>query len=241
MSVLKNKRGLSDLEFYRNGIVLRKNLTELLLRDFGIRSKIRKSTAITKHMTEEDAITFQNLVDKDECTNIIDEYPDWLIDKMRNNILNLCYLMIMNITAANSIYPTNESEYYDRRNYQNHAIGNCEQLLQEMQYIISIILVDANKFMPYTKMIAKEIQLLKGWRKSDNRINKDSVTRERRKLKKFRKMLNEGKITYPEIEEAYQSWRSYALQYNSYNSVKSMDKLYDDLFINSWVNQKCEM
>lgn len=183
MSVLKNKRGLSDLEFYRNGIVLRKILTELLLRDFGIRSKIRKSTAITKHMTEEDAAIFQNLVDKYECTNIIDEYPDWLIDKMRNNILNLCYLMIMNITAANSIYPTNESEYYDRRNYQNHAIGNCEQLLQEMQYIISIIPVDANKFMPYAKMIVKEIQLLKGWRKSDNRIlksirgkqNKDST------------------------------------------------------------------
>lgn len=172
MSVLKNKRGLSDLEFYRNGIVLRKNLTELLLRDFGIRNKIRKSVTMTKHMTEEDAATFQNLVDKYECTNIIDEYPDWLIDKMRNNILNLCYAMIMNITAANSIYPTNKSEYYDRRNYQNHAIGNCEQLLQELQYIISIIPVDANKFMPYTKMITKEIQLLKGWRKSDNRILK---------------------------------------------------------------------
>lgn len=172
MSVLKNKRGLSDLEFYRNGIVLRKNLTELLLRDFGIRNKIRKSVVMTKHMTEKDAAIFQNLVDKYECTNIIDEYPDWLIDKMRNNILNLCYAMIMNITAANSIYPTNESEYYDRRNYQNHAIGNCEQLLQELQYIISIIPVDANKFMPYTKMIVKEIQLLKGWRKSDNRILK---------------------------------------------------------------------
>ena len=172
MSVLKNKRGLSDLEFYRNGILLRKNLTELLLRDFGIRNKIRKSVALTKNMTEEDAARFQELVNKYECTYILEEYPDWLIDKMRSNILNLSYLLIMNITQANTIYPTNESEYYDRRNYQNHAIGNCEQLLQEMQYIISIIPVDANKYMPYVKMIQKEIQLLKGWRKSDNRILK---------------------------------------------------------------------
>lgn len=172
MSVLKNKRNLSDLEFYRNGIVLRKNLTELLLKDFGIRDKIRKSVAITKHMTEEDASTFQGIIDKYSCTNIIDEYPIWLIDKMRNNILDICHEMIMNITVANSIYPTYESEYYDRRNYQNHAVGNCEQLLQEMQYIISIIPVDANKFMPYVNMITREIQLLKGWRKSDNRILK---------------------------------------------------------------------
>ncbi len=172
MSVLKNKRGLSGLEFYRNGIVLRKNLTELLLRDFGIRHKIRKSVAYTKNMTEEDAAIFQNLVDKYECTNIIEEYPGWMIDNMRTNILNLCHSMIMNITQANTIYPTNEYEYYDRRNYQNHAIGNCEQLLQEMQYIISVIPVDANKYLPYTKMIVKEIQLLKGWRKSDNRILK---------------------------------------------------------------------
>lgn len=190
MSVLKNKRGLSDLEFYRNGIVLRKNLTELLLRDFGIRNKIRKSVTMTKHMTQEDALVFQNIVDKYECTNIIDEYPDWLIDKMRNNILNLCYAMIMNITAANSIYPTNESEYYDRRNYQNHAIGNSEQLLQEMQYIISIIPVDANKFMPYTKMIVKEIQLLKGWRKSDNRILKSIKTKQNKETTKNKEKDN---------------------------------------------------
>ncbi len=179
MSVLKNKRGLSDLEFYRNGIVLRKSLTELLLKDFGIRNKIRKAVSYTKSMTEEDAAIFQNLMDKYEYTSIIEEYPCWIIDNMRTNILNLCHSMIMNITQANTIYPTNEYEYYDRRNYQNHAIGNCEQLLQEMQYIISIIPVDANKYLPYVKMITKEIQLLKGWRKSDNRILKNIQGKEK--------------------------------------------------------------
>ncbi len=130
-------------------------------------------------MTEEDAAIFQNLMDKYEYTSIIEEYPCWIIDNMRTNILNLCHSMIMNITQANTIYPTNEYEYYDRRNYQNHAIGNCEQLLQEMQYIISIIPVDANKYLPYVKMITKEIQLLKGWRKSDNRILKNIQGKEK--------------------------------------------------------------
>ena len=88
MSVLKNKRNLSDLEFYRNAIVLRRDLTILLLRNFGIKDKVRNATALTKNMSEEDKIVFNELVKKYGQLYILDEYPDWLIDKMRNNIIN---------------------------------------------------------------------------------------------------------------------------------------------------------
>lgn len=81
-------------------------------------------------------------------------------------------------------YPVCESEFYDRRNFQNHAIGNCEQLLQEMQYIISIIPVDAQKYIRYVEMIEKEIALLKGWRKSDNKILKKIRENEAAKAQK---------------------------------------------------------
>ena len=172
MSVIKSKRTLSDLEFYRNAIKLRKEITLLLLRDFGIKSKVRKPETIINKMDTDDAENFKNIMNKYELTYILDEYPIWLIDKMRNNILNLLHSLVMNITQANTIYPTCEEEYYDRRKYQNHAIGNCEQLLQEMQYIISIIPVNANKYLTYVDMIDEEIKLLKGWRKSDNKIIK---------------------------------------------------------------------
>ncbi|GHT83748.1 hypothetical protein FACS1894137_05730 [Spirochaetia bacterium] len=39
MSVLKSKRGLSKLEFYHNARKMRKELTLLTLRDFGIHSR----------------------------------------------------------------------------------------------------------------------------------------------------------------------------------------------------------
>lgn len=64
------------------------------------------------------------------------------------------------------------------------AIGNCEQLLQEMQYIISIIPVDAQKYIRYVEMIEKEIALLKGWRKSDNKILKKIRENEAAKAQK---------------------------------------------------------
>lgn len=175
MSVLKNKRALSELEFFHNATELRREITLLLLRDFGVKDKVRtvKSLYGISNMEPEDTKKIQEMVEKyGMCGSIVEEYPMWLIDKMRNNVLNICHSMIMNITQANTIYPMSEEEFHDRRNFQNHAIGNCEQLLQEMQYIISIIPVDAQKYMRYVDMIEKEIALLKGWRKSDNKILK---------------------------------------------------------------------
>lgn len=175
MSVLKNKRAVSNLEFYHNAIELRKEITMLLLRDFGVKDKVRNVKYLSgiNHMEPEDQKALQELIEKYQSIGtIVEEYPMWLIDKMRSSMLDLCHNLIMNITQANTIYPMSEYEYHDRRNYQNHAIGNCEQLLQEMQYIISIIPVDAQKYMRYVDMIEREIALLKGWRKSDNKILK---------------------------------------------------------------------
>jgi hypothetical protein len=45
--VLKKKRGLSKLEFYHNARKMRKELTMLVLRDFGIHSRGAKFKADT--------------------------------------------------------------------------------------------------------------------------------------------------------------------------------------------------
>jgi hypothetical protein len=154
MSVLKNRRGLSKLEFYHNARKLREDITNMLLRDFGVRDKIRKIK------------TEDNL----EVT-IIEQYPDWLIVNFRENIMNILRNLLMNITAGNTIYPINEAELQIRRQYQTAAIINCEQLLQEMQYCADILPVKLEKFLPYVDAIELEVKLLKGWRKANSRIN----------------------------------------------------------------------
>ena len=75
-----------------------------------------------------------------------------------------------NITAANSIYPVCMAEWEERRLYQDRAIGNCEILFQEMAYALSILPVDVDKYMRYVDIIQRQIALLKGWRKSDNKL-----------------------------------------------------------------------
>ena len=207
MSVLKNKRSVSSLEFYHNAIMLRREITMLLLRDFGIKDKVRsvKSLYGVPGMEPEDEQKFREIVEKYEMkATIIEEYPAWLIDKMRNNIMNILHNMIMNITQANTIYPVCESEFYDRRNFQNHAIGNCEYNLTETG-------------------------------KVQERISKDSVTRMRRKLKKFRKLMDAGEMSFDDVRCAYASWKGGVSHYDSYNVVKSMDKLFDELFIHPFI------
>jgi hypothetical protein len=153
MSVLKNKRGLSKLEFYHNARTLREEVTNFLLRDFGVRDKIRKVKS----------------GDNTEVT-VIEGYPEWLITFFRQSVINILRNMMLNITAANTIYPVTLEELAERRKHQTAAIYNCEQLLEEMAYCADVLPVELGKFLPYADKIAFEIKLLKGWRKSSNEL-----------------------------------------------------------------------
>ena len=73
MSVLKSQRTLSGLEFYNNAIKLRQEITLLLLRDFGIKDKVRsvKGLSGTMHMEQEDQEKLQELMEKYESIGTV--------------------------------------------------------------------------------------------------------------------------------------------------------------------------
>ena len=98
MSVVKNKRNLSRLEFYSVARQLREDITRFLLRDFGIRNKIYKEV----------------LEDNTELTTI-EGYPEWIVDYLRKSIIVTVNQLMDNIVAANSIYPINMREVEERR------------------------------------------------------------------------------------------------------------------------------
>jgi len=94
-SVLKNRRSISELEFFQNAIALRTELTKFILNDKNVPKSYRLYFALPM---------------KSKLTALMD-----------------------NITAANTIYPINEHELEQRRDYQTKAIIVCEQILQELQ------------------------------------------------------------------------------------------------------------
>ncbi len=165
MSVLKNRRGLSKLEFYHNARKMRKELTALTLRDFGIHSRGKRFKEDTGSQQPEG-------------------FYDELLEEFSHNIRQLLRNLMWNITSANTIYPVNEREVEERRIYQDRAIIACEQLHQEILYCEDVIPVKASTIMPYIERIEFEIKLLKGWRKSNNRIEEQIIAKQQKKGEK---------------------------------------------------------
>jgi hypothetical protein len=65
---------------------------------------------------------------------------------------------------------------------------------------------------------------------------KNGFVRERRKLKSFKKMLDNGEMKFKDIEEQYKSWRGNLTKYNCHRALMNMDKLFNELFKNNSQN-----
>lgn len=62
------------------------------------------------------------------------------------------------------------------------------------------------------------------------KASRDGIIRMKRKLKKFKKMYDEGRMSEEDIYQSYQSCRSHIAHYDSFILVKNMDKFYKELF-----------
>lgn len=176
MSVLKRKRKESDFEVIKHLYRLRFKITDLLLRDFGYSQKKaehRVQKMFGGKPFEELTEDQQNHYKRVETRN--EGFESWYIGHQRDAVMDCLRKVAEYVFSANSIYPTNQAEFEERRMFQNRAIGQCYRLLQELQYTIEILPVDINKYANFVEDIEKEIALLKGWRKKGNKFMQGNV------------------------------------------------------------------
>ena len=75
--------------------------------------------------------------------------------------------IVYNINRADHFYPNTSANVIERKKYITLAIADCDQLLQDMQCLIAMdVASNINVFERVTLMIDREIELLKGYRKS---------------------------------------------------------------------------
>ena len=180
MSVPKGKRKEPQFEVIKHFYRLRKDITDLLLRDFGY-NKQKSQKKLEKMFGGK---SYDELSDKqkEHYNKKIDRnngFEEWFIGYQRDTIMDCIRNATEYIFTANSIYPSIPEELVERRINQDKAIGQCYRLLQELQYTIETLPVDIEKYVRFTDSINKEINLLKGWRKSDNKFKRafsDSAT-----------------------------------------------------------------
>jgi len=187
MGVKVPDRGKSKADFMHNALRLRKEVTELLLRDFGVKGRVyehmrearmddasrEKFLRIIGHydVREEDREELESIIHN--CTyeeKKIAEFPAWLVEFFRKAILRIMENLMGHLYMGNSIYITMESEYQQRRNHWNAAIGCVYNLAAWLDYIRLTLPVDANKYGRYLERCQREIDMLRGVRKSDNAV-----------------------------------------------------------------------
>lgn len=173
MSVLKSKRKASQFEVFHHFYKMRKKVTDLLLRDFGYdynraENKVAKMFGGRSYteLTPEEKSRYDRLMEKNRA------FDEWFIEDERKVIVDCLRSIGENVFLVNSIYPTYMEELIERRLCQDKAIGLCYRLTQELQYAIETLPVDVNKYLRFAEMIQTEINLLKGWRKSDNKFKR---------------------------------------------------------------------
>ena len=173
MTVVKRKRKESPFEVFHHLTKMRKDITDLLLRDFGYSNeKFQKNLERKYGGKPPDQLTdiqWQNLERQKKRAEAFDE---WFICQERNVIISCLHRINEHVYTANSIYPSCSEELIERRKHQDLAIGQCYRLVQELQYSIETLPVDVNAYLRFSDQIQKEIDLIKGWRKSDNKFRK---------------------------------------------------------------------
>ncbi len=173
MSVLANKRKESQFEVFNHFYKVRRSVTDLLLRDFGY-SPEKADKHLQKmfgdknydELSEEEKIKYMRKKSKNES------FEEWFILEQRKVVLDCLRGVQECIFVANSIYPQYKEELIERRIYQDKAIGQCFRLIQELQYSIETLPVKIDIYLQLSKDIEKEINLIKSWRKSDNKFKK---------------------------------------------------------------------
>ena len=171
MAVPKGKRKESKFEAQHHFYRLRADVTNLMLLDFGFSEEKYRKHIERYRETHAKTGNVDEVVERyqKKC----DSFKKWFIDRECDAVLEILRRIGCEFTLGNSIYPSETPakvmEFCERRKHIDEAIAQCYVLKQELQYIISSLPVDINRYERLAVDIDKQIALYKGVRQSDNK------------------------------------------------------------------------
>ena len=201
MSVPKNERTESKFGFFENAMRLYTNITKYLISDFGIKDYSRDTKVFCGRvkMTDDDAMVFGDLVDRYHL-DVESDYPRWLIEWYRTQILNHLCNTITSMSLAYGLYPNSEDEWHMKRRHQNDAIGYWNCVKNTLSLALGVFPINLEKYTPYISQIDDEIDKLRTWRADGNKTKQRCIMNdiaafergERAYINKHHKQLTKG-------------------------------------------------
>lgn len=130
--------------------------------------------------------------------------------------------------------------WYGRYMDDSYIISNDKQFLHDILKDITKIAAELGIFINHKKTkivkVNRTFTFLKlRYRLTDTghlmkRINPQTITRERRKLKKYRGLVDDGRMEVTDARNSFRSWYGSYEKLLSYRTKRNMKALYNDLF-----------
>lgn len=173
MIVPKSKRKQSKFEAAHLLNKLRMEVTNLASMQFGFDADKYEKSIQRYAENHKQAANVDEVVERYRRKK--EAFIKWFIPEERKAVIDLAREITKEFSIGNAIFPTRDNparieEYNARRIHMDNAIAYCFALKQEIHYVMETLPVDMNKFCRFADMIDREIALIKGVRKADNRF-----------------------------------------------------------------------
>ena len=173
MSVPQWKQTASQLDAYNESVKLRHIVTEMIMRDFGLKLperqyEIHVGQQLRKKYPELAGLfnKFDKIQDEATRQELLTKYPKWMIDNRRQKLDEYTADLIKWIGRANEIKCDTEEEFKDRIHKTDEAIGALENVQQEVNFVEEFFDVDLNNYMNFADQFDKAQHYLYSWKKS---------------------------------------------------------------------------
>ena len=167
-NIPKSKRSASKLEALHRAYELRRKITAEIMATFGYSQKkleahIQKMTSYVQDPEEREKMS-------KAIREVQEDFASWFVMRERDRVADFCQGITEHLRAANTIWPTNMSEFEERRLEMDRALVCCNKLQDELQYIAETLPADKNKFMNIVLEVQAEYETIKKLRQADNRF-----------------------------------------------------------------------
>lgn len=175
--VIEGKRKETTFAVRDNMLDVWKQLTELSYRGFG--KKLRKMPKTPRNFETWSKESQEKHIEKMKRILEFQELCDRKFIETETTVVDgLCREIVKLIDMANSINPQYLCECDQQRLWQDEAIGLCNNLKRELNHIADAMPCNKNFSAEVTENIQREIELLRGWRKSCLNIRTNVIKKE---------------------------------------------------------------
>ena len=154
-----------NLEALRDAMIVRKKVTNVL-KVLALQTQSRLEALeddLAKATTDEERSAITKKIQEER-------FNTWLIEKECDLVSTNASELSGNLRVSNTIWPAYMAEFAERRVLMDRAMGACNVLQDELQYIAEAVYADKNKFTALVLEIEALFNKIKSLRQADNRF-----------------------------------------------------------------------